>query len=215
MFISNYSGRNNLLFHNDGNANQWLLLQAVGTASNPSGLGVRARLKATIKGQAVWQLREVTGATGHVVQGDLRMHFGLGDAARIDSLILEWPSGHIDRFGDLAPARTLRAREGQGLSEIRTGLDTQGSLEPRFKLEIFPIPWQNQATLHYQLAAPGAVRVQLFDGLGRAVSTLVDEVQHAGSHTASLDANNLANGLYLIRIHTATGTATAPLVLTR
>jgi len=44
----------------------------------------------------VKQLRVISGQTGFFGQDERRAHFGLGDAAIIDSIIVEWPSGMID-----------------------------------------------------------------------------------------------------------------------
>ena len=38
--------------------------------------------------------------TGYASQNDYELHFGLGSSTRIDSLKLEWPSGHIQVHKD-------------------------------------------------------------------------------------------------------------------
>lgn len=49
-----------------------------------------------------------TGAYGH---HSLRLHIGLADASRIDSLIVQWPSGIITEQTNLAPNQRLRIHE--------------------------------------------------------------------------------------------------------
>lgn len=56
--------RSNFLYRNDGNTNQWIKLKLVGTASNRAAIGAKVRVKATIGGNTVWQLREISGGSG-------------------------------------------------------------------------------------------------------------------------------------------------------
>ncbi len=85
----------NYLIRNDlDNNNHWLNVKCVGRLSNRSAVGAKVSVKAMINGQAVWQKRYVSGgASSFVFQSELRAHFGLGDAASVDSLKIEWPSG--------------------------------------------------------------------------------------------------------------------------
>lgn len=80
----------------------------------------------------------------------------------------------------------------------------------------FPNPLRSDATglLPLRLARSGALRVRLFDALGRAVRTLYDARADAGSHHIPIDARNLAAGLYSIVLESAAGTASRTLVVT-
>jgi hypothetical protein len=86
---------NDILYLNNGNGNHWITVKPVGTVSNRSAVGVKARLKATINGRPTWQLAELETMTGLRTQSPLELHFGLGDALVIDTLKLEWPSGIV------------------------------------------------------------------------------------------------------------------------
>jgi hypothetical protein len=86
------ANQNNALYRNEGNANGWVTVKAAGTVSNYSAIGAKVRVKATINGKAVWQIRQVAGQSGYCGQ-NLESHFGLGDAAVIDSLVVMFPSG--------------------------------------------------------------------------------------------------------------------------
>lgn len=35
--------------------------------------------------------------SGHASYNSTRVHFGLGDAEVIDTLVIRWPSGHVDK----------------------------------------------------------------------------------------------------------------------
>lgn len=114
LFVSNgyFANQNDFLYRNDGNANHWLTVTLRGTSSNRSAIGARLKLKATIDGSAVWQLREVGEQTGAFGQNSLSAHFGLGDATTVDSLFIIWPTGVVEYFANVAADQFLTIEEG-------------------------------------------------------------------------------------------------------
>lgn len=113
-------GRNDFLYHNDGNSNSWLKVKLIGTASNRSAIGAKVRAKATINGMAIWQMREITTGNGWS-QGPFEAHFGLDDATTVETLRVEWPSGTIQEFHNIPsnrystltePARWIPSKSG-------------------------------------------------------------------------------------------------------
>jgi len=84
---------NHALFLNNGNSNHWLEVHCIGVESNRSAVGARVRVKATINGSPVWQMREVTTQSAYASQNAMDPHFGLGDATSIDSIEVRFPSG--------------------------------------------------------------------------------------------------------------------------
>jgi hypothetical protein len=107
-------GAPNLLFHNNGNNNHWLKVKLTGTASNRSAVGAKVRVKASIRGKEMWQMREISGnsvAAGG--SGGLLAHFGLGDATNVAVLRIEWPSGLVQELHDVAANQSLKITEHQ------------------------------------------------------------------------------------------------------
>ena len=98
---ANYLYRNNLKA--TGNTNHWLKVKLLGVASNHAGVGAKIRVKATIRGQTVWQLRQIEapGTPDTQNQGFLA-HFGLGDATNVETVRIEWPSGIVQELKDVA-----------------------------------------------------------------------------------------------------------------
>jgi hypothetical protein len=90
----------NALYRNDGNANHWVTIDCRGTVSNGSAIGARIRVRSVIGGYPVWQLRVIEGQQGYCGQ-TLQQHIGLQAAAVIDSLVIEWPSGIVERFANI------------------------------------------------------------------------------------------------------------------
>jgi hypothetical protein len=70
-------------------AGHWVILKLDGVKSNRSGIGARVRL--TAAGRT--QIDEVRSGGSYLSQNDLRLHFGLGAATKIDEVEIDWPSG--------------------------------------------------------------------------------------------------------------------------
>ena len=68
---------------------RWVGFALEGTSTNRSAIGARVELH--------WnnqvQVQEVSGGSGFSAQNQRRLHFGLGPAARIDRVVIRWPSG--------------------------------------------------------------------------------------------------------------------------
>jgi hypothetical protein len=88
-----------LLLHNGGGSgNHFVNFKLIGRKSNRDAMGARLRLRAG----GISQIREIAGGGSYLSQSDLRAHFGMGRAARADSLEVFWPSGLRQTFRDIA-----------------------------------------------------------------------------------------------------------------
>jgi hypothetical protein len=92
------------------NAHHWILLKLVGVSSNRDAIG--ARVRCTAGGRT--QIEEVRGGGSYISQNDLRIHLGLGTAARVDSLEVRWPNGLEEEWRDVPVDRILTLKEGTG-----------------------------------------------------------------------------------------------------
>ncbi|GAB5520007.1 MAG: hypothetical protein RhofKO_22580 [Rhodothermales bacterium] len=77
----------------------------------------------------------------------------------------------------------------------------------------YPNPFNPVTTIGYSLPQSSAVRIVVYDALGRVVQTLVDGTQPAGTHTVTFDAANLPSGVYLYRLETPAQNITRQLTL--
>lgn len=111
LLAAPFSSESSRLYRNNGNSNAWLMLRLVGTKSNRAAIGARIRVKATMGGRVVTQLREIGVGSGWFTQNDLRAHFGLGDAARVESVEIDWPSGMNQVLSDVDVRRILTVTE--------------------------------------------------------------------------------------------------------
>ena len=102
------AGEPPVLLRNDGgNKNHWLGIRLVGTKSNRDGIGARV----TISGGDQQRSREFVGGTSYCSASDQRLLMGLGKFEKVNSLIVQWPSGQVTTTKDLAVDRYLTIRE--------------------------------------------------------------------------------------------------------
>ena len=115
LFISNNGGTPELMRNDGGNAGHWLEILLIGTKSNRDGVG--ARLKLTAGDVNLYDQRK--GGTSYQSAPDPRLHFGLGQKTRVDSLEILWPSGMVTRLQDLPADRIIAVEEGKGVVDRR------------------------------------------------------------------------------------------------
>jgi hypothetical protein len=130
LFVSNNGSPagHNYLYHNDGNSNAWIEVKCVGTRSNRSAIGTKVRAKATIGGKTFWQLREISTGNGWC-QSAMEAHFGLGNATNVETLRIEWPSGTVQEFQNVAARQYLTVTEPSRLVPAGEAQPTQFTLE--------------------------------------------------------------------------------------
>jgi ELWxxDGT repeat protein len=78
-----------------------------------------------------------------------------------------------------------------------------------------PNPAQDRATVTFEIAEAGPVRVEVLDVLGRSVALLADGPVAAGEHTLTWEADALPSGLYLVRLTAGDAVQTQRLTLAR
>ncbi|MYK41387.1 MAG: T9SS type A sorting domain-containing protein, partial [Gemmatimonadetes bacterium] len=81
----------------------------------------------------------------------------------------------------------------------------------------YPNPFNSRTQLAYRLAAPGLVRLELYNALGQPVRTLVDQFQAAGAYQVPWDARDgqgaaVATGVYVTRLYYPGGMQTRRLL---
>jgi enediyne biosynthesis protein E4 len=97
--------------------NNWIKVRTIGVKSNRSGIGARLRCVTQVSGEAKphSQIDEVRSGGGYFSQNDLRVHFGLGKAEKVDLLEVRWPSGVVDTLKDVKANQLIFVKEGEGI----------------------------------------------------------------------------------------------------
>jgi serine protease AprX len=138
------------------------------------------------------------------VDAELAYYFEATDGA---GNVSRWPAG--------APTEHFTAPLGT------TGIDdlTQTATPAEYQLaQNYPNPFNPSTTIAFQLPRSGHVRVQVFDLLGRVVSTLVDDTRDAGEYRVNWNGINdrgmrVASGVYLYRLSAAEYSLTRKMLL--
>jgi len=99
-------------------ANNWIKVRTIGTKSNRSGIGSRLTCVTQPPGESKLhrQIDEVRSGGGYFSQNDLRIHFGLGKAEKVDLLEIRWPSGQVDSIKNVKPNQLIYVKEGEGIT---------------------------------------------------------------------------------------------------
>ena len=98
------------LFENNCNwGNQWLIIDTVGTTSNRDGIGARI----TVEADGHSQVRQIASGSSSISQNMLPVHFGLGEASKVDYIEIRWPSGIVQTLSDIAANQRLTVTEPQ------------------------------------------------------------------------------------------------------
>jgi hypothetical protein len=100
-----------LLRNDGGNGNHWLEVLLIGTKSNRDGIGTVLKLSS----EGSTQVDQAKGGTSYMSASDPRIHFGLGKRSKIDSLVITWPSGQIDRLANVPIDTIIAVKEGVGI----------------------------------------------------------------------------------------------------
>jgi len=208
---------NNACYINNGNPNKWIEIKCTGTITNRSAIGTKVRIKAIINGNPVWQIREVNAQSGYCGQL-LDLHFGLGNAAVIDSIRVEWPSGITQHFTDEHTNRIIRIDETQGI----IGINKINELVPGdFNLyQNFPNPFNPETKIRFSVPSVGnlkdnEVKLIIYDANGKQVAALFNGKLSPGNYEAVWNGINYSSGIYYYRLQSGNYSETMKMVFVK
>jgi len=110
MFVANANGEPYLYRNTENTGNHWVQFALRGTKSNKAAVGAQVRLKADGK----TRLQFISGGNSFAGQSSNRVHFGLGEVAKIDQIEVRWPMGQREVFTGLAVDKLNKIVEGSG-----------------------------------------------------------------------------------------------------
>jgi hypothetical protein len=103
------------LWRNDYKNPHFLRVYLEGAQSNRDGVGSRI---VAVAGKQRMERRVRTGSS-YLSSSEKTATFGLSQAARVDSLIVYWPSQRVDRFVNIESNQEIHIVEGAGKFESR------------------------------------------------------------------------------------------------
>jgi hypothetical protein len=111
LVVENLTGGPMILEARPDPAHHWVSFELEGSGDR---LALNARVYVTADGFT--QMDEVRSGGSYLSQSDLRLHFGLGDAAKVDKVEVRWPDGSRQAFEGVAADRFYRLKQGGELS---------------------------------------------------------------------------------------------------
>ncbi|HEX2977192.1 MAG TPA: FG-GAP-like repeat-containing protein, partial [Bacteroidales bacterium] len=100
--------------HKKENGRNYIILKLKGKGKNTDGLGAFA----TVYTGAAKQWKELSSTRGFQSSSDNRLHFGLGNAAKADSIVINWTNGSVSVLYDLTANQILTVSQTDGKSVI-------------------------------------------------------------------------------------------------
>jgi enediyne biosynthesis protein E4 len=104
----NMNSRPNLYRNDGGNKNSWIGLRLIGTKSNRDAIGARVEIESGGR----TQVGEVRSGGSYLSHNDMRLHFGLGLAKRVDRIRVRWPNGDTEMRSGVDAGKYVTIREG-------------------------------------------------------------------------------------------------------
>ena len=108
--ISNMSAPPSLLVNQVRSTNHWIAFKTIGTRSNRDGIGAKIRVKAGDR----MLVDEVRSGSSYDSNNDMRVHFGLGSASKLEWVEVRWPSGLTEKFANVRIDAVNNLKEGSG-----------------------------------------------------------------------------------------------------
>jgi hypothetical protein len=107
------------LFHNEGGTNHSLRVKLEGTKSNRDGIGAVVRVGAggdnSGDNNKDKQWKMLRSGSSYLAQSELVLTFGLGSQSKAGSVEIQWPSGQVDKLGNIDAGQTVTVQEGKGV----------------------------------------------------------------------------------------------------
>jgi hypothetical protein len=212
LFLANNDQQATLL-RNDGlTGANWLQVTLTGPPPNIQQIG--ARVKVTIG--ATTQMREIRCGNNFVSQDPVAAHFGLGAAATVNTLRVEWTDGTVTQQTNVAANQAVNVSY-PGVDApvvhppVRGGITLLGAA---------PNPFRSGTLIRFSLDRAAETLVRVYDATGRAVRTLSEGSLAEGHQVLSWDGRDdagqpVSSGVYWYKVSTPDHSARGKVILVR
>lgn len=183
-FIDIQNGKS--LYLSVPNGNHWTKMSLKGIQSNANGIGARVE----IYGSWGKQIRDVRSGEGFRFMHSLNVHFGLGTATTLDSVLVKWPSGIVDYLFNAPIDSFLHIIEGQHPYPVDSS-NHIAQMNPD-RISIYP----NPVTDRIFIKNPDQVKINQA-GLYSSEGRLIRKVSVSNN---SLSIQDLRAGTYILQL---------------
>lgn len=193
IIVNNSEFFKSQLWKSSGSTNNYLKIKLEGVMSNRDGIG--AKIETYSAGH--YQMRFTHCGIAYQGQNSLTEIIGLGNATIADSVIVTWPTGHIDRLYDIEGNQNIDILEGQttgGIVDIDEDvmiLSDVNQIELEVSSQIYPNPTTGLVFL----------KGQGFDGLPFKIYAPNGQLVKVGyCDQDRIDLSDFESGLYFISL---------------
>jgi len=109
VLVVNVNSRPSLYRNDGGNRKAWTGFRLIGSSSNRDAIGARVEIEAAGR----TQIGEVRSGGSYLSHNDMRIHFGLGSAQRVDRVRIRWPDGKTETLSGMKTGQYVTIREGE------------------------------------------------------------------------------------------------------
>jgi hypothetical protein len=110
--ITNLGAPPTVLLNTTVNTNQSVIFKLIQNKTNQDSVGARVTLK-TNKGA---RMQEVRAGGSYLSQSDFRLHFGLGNGEKIESVEVRWSDGTTENLAAFSPNQIVTIRQNKGVA---------------------------------------------------------------------------------------------------
>ncbi|MBS1518813.1 MAG: VCBS repeat-containing protein [Bacteroidetes bacterium] len=223
LYVAGSTGSKGLFRNDLNNGNKWVNIKCIGSGpsnnlSNAAAIGTKVKAKATINGNPVWQMREISSENSFNSMNMLNVHMGFGNADVIDSLVIIWPRGLREVYTNVSLNEFYDATEGQG---IVSGITQESQSVPEgFMLQQnYPNPFNPETVIRFTIPVErisnSFYKLSVTDLLGREIKTLFTQKFSPGTYSYSFNGSTLSSGIYFYTLSSPEFSRTRKMILVK
>jgi hypothetical protein len=107
IVVNDLDGSPQVLRNELTGAGNWLIVKLRGAGGNTGAIGAVVRARAG----GVAQMRLVQSGTSYISQDDMRLHFGVGKAATVESVEVRWADGTTSTLENVKPNQIIEVKQ--------------------------------------------------------------------------------------------------------
>ena len=197
FFPVSFGGPDSLI-RNKGNGNHWIEMDLIGTTSPRAAIGA----KVFVTAGGITQLREQAAGYHRWSQNHSRIHVGLAGNTTIDRIRIEWPSGKVDIFNNVAADALYNVTESGGIAPVGaetpvhvTFLPGDECGEPVYTTTLGPamLIWRQCGTDNWLMRAKGGLG-RLTEGRNQiAAGQILSDFKFGYANPVAADSNDMVD----------------------
>ncbi|MEQ9325227.1 MAG: VCBS repeat-containing protein [Polyangiaceae bacterium] len=117
------------VYENQGTGGRRIGVELRSEGKNRFGIGAEVKVRTG----DTWQSQRLLAARGYLSGAEPALTFGLGEATKVDELVVQWPNATVQRFEDLDAGKLYTVGEQKGLPERKSPVYDKPWLAPAGK----------------------------------------------------------------------------------